>query len=82
MERQSKWAKVTPKLLFACFCFLVGDMLFGFDTGSFGGLLANPVRNVFSFPKPSLRIRLYLATLKRAETFAKYDVWRRSSRVS
>ena len=30
-------------LMFSCFCLLVGDMLFGFDTGSFGGILANPV---------------------------------------
>ena len=35
---------VTPMLVFSCFCLLVGDMLFGFDTASFGGILANPVR--------------------------------------
>lgn len=34
---------VTPMLVFSCFCLLVGDMLFGFDTASFGGILANPV---------------------------------------
>ncbi|KAJ5818353.1 hypothetical protein N7474_003944 [Penicillium riverlandense] len=33
---------VTPMLLFSCFCLLVGDMLFGYDTASFGGILANP----------------------------------------
>ncbi|OJJ07360.1 hypothetical protein ASPVEDRAFT_56765 [Aspergillus versicolor CBS 583.65] len=32
----------TPMLLFSCFCLLTGDMLFGFDTGSFGGILGNP----------------------------------------
>ena len=39
----SRWKQVTPRLLFCCFCLLVGDLLFGYDTGSFGGLLANPV---------------------------------------
>jgi hypothetical protein len=34
---------MTPLLAFSCFCLLVGDMLFGYDTGSFGGILANPV---------------------------------------
>lgn len=34
---------VTPMLLFSSFCLLVGDMLFGFDTASFGGILVNPV---------------------------------------
>uniref|UniRef100_A0A0B7KCS7 Major facilitator superfamily (MFS) profile domain-containing protein n=1 Tax=Bionectria ochroleuca TaxID=29856 RepID=A0A0B7KCS7_BIOOC len=29
-------------LLFSCFCLLVGDVLFGYDTASFGGILANP----------------------------------------
>ncbi|ETI27799.1 hypothetical protein G647_00248 [Cladophialophora carrionii CBS 160.54] len=29
-------------LLYSAFCLLVGDMLFGYDTGSFGGVLANP----------------------------------------
>lgn len=33
---------MTPMLLFSSFCLLVGDMLFGFDTASFGGILANP----------------------------------------
>ncbi|RSH92483.1 hypothetical protein EHS25_008899 [Saitozyma podzolica] len=33
---------MTPLLAFSCFCLLVGDMLFGYDTGSFGGILANP----------------------------------------
>ncbi|KAF5026819.1 hypothetical protein F66182_1103 [Fusarium sp. NRRL 66182] len=36
------WASLSPMLVFSCFCLLVGDMLFGFDTGSFGGILANP----------------------------------------
>lgn len=40
---RSAWSTVTPMLLFSCFCLLVGDMLFGYDTGSFGGILANPV---------------------------------------
>ncbi|KAL9476293.1 hypothetical protein ACSS6W_006134 [Trichoderma asperelloides] len=39
---RSAWAMATPMLLFSCFCLLVGDMLFGFDTASFGGILANP----------------------------------------
>ncbi len=30
-----------PTLLFSCFCLLVGDTLFGFDTASFSGILAN-----------------------------------------
>ncbi|KAJ5377313.1 uncharacterized protein N7496_004722 [Penicillium cataractarum] len=38
----SAWSMVTPMLLFSCFCLLVGDILFGYDTGSFGGILANP----------------------------------------
>ncbi|OOQ81718.1 putative sugar transporter [Penicillium brasilianum] len=38
----SAWSMVTPMLLFSCFCLLVGDILFGYDTGSFGGVLANP----------------------------------------
>ncbi|GKZ43701.1 hypothetical protein AbraIFM66951_005177 [Aspergillus brasiliensis] len=33
---------MTPMLLFSCFCLLIGDMLFGFDTGSFSGILGNP----------------------------------------
>ncbi|KAL4783595.1 general substrate transporter [Aspergillus varians] len=39
---RSSWSMVTPMLLFSCFCLLTGDMLFGFDTGSFGGILGNP----------------------------------------
>ncbi|KAH8891220.1 putative sugar transporter [Thozetella sp. PMI_491] len=39
---RSAWSYVTPMLLYSCFCLLVGDMLFGFDTGTFGGILANP----------------------------------------
>ncbi|KAF2994218.1 hypothetical protein E8E14_001820 [Neopestalotiopsis sp. 37M] len=39
---QSAWAMVTPMLLFSSFCLLTGDLLFGYDTGSFGGILANP----------------------------------------
>ncbi|OCT53283.1 sugar transporter [Cladophialophora carrionii] len=38
----SAWSLVTPMLLYSAFCLLVGDMLFGYDTGSFGGVLANP----------------------------------------
>jgi hypothetical protein len=37
----TKW---TPLLLFSYFCLLVGDLLFGYDTTNFGGLLANSVR--------------------------------------
>ncbi|KAL1887659.1 hypothetical protein Sste5346_010054 [Sporothrix stenoceras] len=36
------WAKTTPLLIFSCFCLLTGDVLFGYDTGSYGGILANP----------------------------------------
>lgn len=43
------WAKTTPLLIFSCFCLLTGDVLFGYDTGSYGGILANPV-SVF-FPR-------------------------------
>ncbi|BCS28345.1 sugar porter family MFS transporter [Aspergillus puulaauensis] len=39
---RSAWSMATPMLLFSCFCLLTGDMLFGFDTGSFGGILGNP----------------------------------------
>ncbi|CAK7199498.1 hypothetical protein SEUCBS139899_002178 [Sporothrix eucalyptigena] len=35
-------SKTTPLLLFSCFCLLTGDVLFGYDTSSFGGILANP----------------------------------------
>ncbi|RSL59922.1 hypothetical protein CEP54_007014 [Fusarium duplospermum] len=41
-SQRSAWSSVSPLLIFSCFCLLVGDMLFGFDTGSFGGILANP----------------------------------------
>ncbi|KAM5363424.1 hypothetical protein ACJZ2D_011991 [Fusarium nematophilum] len=41
-SQRSAWSSVSPLLVFSCFCLLVGDMLFGFDTGSFGGILANP----------------------------------------
>ncbi|KAH8810673.1 putative sugar transporter [Xylogone sp. PMI_703] len=41
-DQRSAWSMATPMLLFSCFCLLVGDMLFGYDTGSFGGILANP----------------------------------------
>lgn len=34
---------MTPLLVFSSFCLLVGDMLFGYDTGSYGGILVNPV---------------------------------------
>ncbi|CRG92481.1 High-affinity glucose transporter HXT2 [Talaromyces islandicus] len=40
-NRNSAWSRVTPLLLFSCFCLLVGDVLFGYDTGSFSGILAN-----------------------------------------
>ncbi|CAI6038594.1 unnamed protein product [Clonostachys chloroleuca] len=43
----SAWASVTPMLLFSCFCLLVGDVLFGYDTASFGGILANPTIGKF-----------------------------------
>ncbi|KAJ5648791.1 hypothetical protein N7490_005163 [Penicillium lividum] len=33
---------MSPMLFFSCFCLLVGDLLFGYDTGSFGGILGNP----------------------------------------
>ncbi|KAH8880772.1 putative sugar transporter [Thozetella sp. PMI_491] len=39
---RSSWSMMTPMLFFSSFCLLVGDMLFGYDTGSFGGILANP----------------------------------------
>lgn len=42
-NKVSAWAVVTPLLIFSCFSLLVGDMLFGYDTASFGGILANPV---------------------------------------
>ncbi|KAL2831559.1 general substrate transporter [Aspergillus cavernicola] len=41
-DSRSSWSMVTPMLLFSCFCLLTGDMLFGYDTGSFGGILGNP----------------------------------------
>lgn len=41
-SRGSRFA-MTPLLAFSCFALLVGDLLFGYDTASFGGLLANPV---------------------------------------
>lgn len=34
---------ISLMLVFSCFSLLVGDMLFGYDTGSFGGILANSV---------------------------------------
>ncbi len=45
---QSSWSLMTPMLLFSCFCLLTGDMLFGYDTASFGGILANPVRVLYT----------------------------------
>ncbi|CAG2018187.1 unnamed protein product [Fusarium graminearum] len=39
---RSAWGSISPLLIFSCSCLLVGDMFFGFDTGSFGGILANP----------------------------------------
>ncbi|KAL2795192.1 general substrate transporter [Aspergillus keveii] len=41
-NQRSAWSMATPMLLFSCFCLLTGDMLFGYDTGSFGGILGNP----------------------------------------
>ncbi|CAL5867679.1 uncharacterized protein PFLUO_LOCUS1898 [Penicillium psychrofluorescens] len=41
-KRLASRSLVTPMLLFSCFCLLVGDILFGYDTASFGGILANP----------------------------------------
>ncbi|EKJ77446.1 hypothetical protein FPSE_02319 [Fusarium pseudograminearum CS3096] len=41
-SQRSAWGSISPLLIFSCSCLLVGDMLFGFDTGSFGGILANP----------------------------------------
>ncbi|KAL3476667.1 general substrate transporter [Aspergillus californicus] len=41
-DQRSSRSMVTPMLLFSCFCLLTGDMLFGYDTGSFGGILGNP----------------------------------------
>ncbi|CAG1965224.1 unnamed protein product [Fusarium graminearum] len=40
--QRSAWGSISPLLIFPCSCLLVGDMLFGFDTSSFGGILANP----------------------------------------
>ncbi|KAL3459666.1 general substrate transporter [Aspergillus heterothallicus] len=37
---RSAWSMATPMLLFSCFCLLTGDMLFGYDTGSFGEITA------------------------------------------
>ncbi|OCF32680.1 hypothetical protein I317_06080 [Kwoniella heveanensis CBS 569] len=42
MAYKSRFAAMSPMLAFSCFCLLVGDMLFGYDTASFGGVLANP----------------------------------------
>ncbi|KAI1359355.1 putative sugar transporter [Xylaria arbuscula] len=41
-KQRSAWSLATPMLLYSCFCLLVGDVLFGYDTASFGGILANP----------------------------------------
>ncbi|KUL90293.1 hypothetical protein ZTR_01918 [Talaromyces verruculosus] len=38
---RSNMASISPILIFSCFSLLVGDMLFGYDTASFGGILAN-----------------------------------------
>ena len=43
---REKWAKMSPKVIFCCFSLLVGDALFGYDTGSFGGILGNPVGHI------------------------------------
>lgn len=52
----SRWSKVTPMLLFSCFCLLTGEMLFGYDAGSYGGLLANPgFLNHFGTYNPSTK---------------------------
>lgn len=36
------WRLMTPYLLFSCAVFLIGAILFGLDTGSFGSLQALP----------------------------------------
>lgn len=38
---RASMASISPILIFSCFSLLVGDMLFGYDTASFGGILAN-----------------------------------------
>lgn len=43
VPKENVWRRVSPMLAYACFCLLVGDVLFGYDTASFGGILANPV---------------------------------------
>ncbi|KAJ8107355.1 hypothetical protein ONZ43_g6758 [Nemania bipapillata] len=54
--RRSAWSLATPMLLYSCFCLLVGDVLFGYDTASFGGILANPgFINQFGTYDPSTR---------------------------
>lgn len=53
---RSAWSLVTPMLLFSCFCLLVGDMLFGYDTASFGGILANPVSDPLQLNRMQLNL--------------------------
>ncbi|KAI0118709.1 general substrate transporter [Nemania sp. FL0031] len=54
--RRSAWSLATPMLLYSCFCLLVGDVLFGYDTASFGGILTNPgFINQFGTYDPSTR---------------------------
>lgn len=36
------WRLMTPYLLFSCSVFLIGGIMFGIDTGSFGSLQALP----------------------------------------
>lgn len=45
-------ASISPILIFSCFSLLVGDMLFGYDTASFGGILANTVSDPDTYPGP------------------------------
>jgi hypothetical protein len=42
----SRWSRMTPLLAFSCFCLVVGDLLFGYDVGNFGGILGNPVSSL------------------------------------
>ncbi|CAK7199019.1 hypothetical protein SEUCBS139899_001687 [Sporothrix eucalyptigena] len=40
--RRAALRMASPMLVFSCFCLLVGDMLFGYDTGSYAGTLTMP----------------------------------------
>ena len=41
-HKVSRWKLTTPKLWFCILVYCWGDVLFGFDTGMFGGLQALP----------------------------------------